>query len=315
MSFSINSFYSDDLEIIQILDNSTGCSVQVLPKFGALLHAFIVNSNQGPLNIIDNYANEEELQKELCLSYKSAKLSPFVCRIGQGRYQWDDKEHIFSKLFPDGTAIHGLLADQPFSITETTCNEEEGSIWFVHNYKGEDAGFPFHFKCEVKYTLQKGQSLRIETIVTNTGTKTMPLADGWHPYFSFGEPIAGNILGIASSKMLEFDEKLLPSGDFVTDASFAQPTPLGDRFLDNCFELDGSLGNPVCTLHSPAKGLTLSFITNKNYPYLQLYTPPHRNSIAIENLSGAPNCFNNGMGLIKLGAGEEQSFEVSYVVS
>jgi aldose 1-epimerase len=28
-----------------------------------------------------------------------------------------------------------------------------------------------------------------------------------------------------------------------------------------------------------------------------LYTPDHRKSIAIENLSAAPNCFNNKMGL------------------
>ena len=34
-----------------------------------------------------------------------------------------------------------------------------------------------------------------------------------------------------------------------------------------------------------------------NYPYLQLYTPADRKSIAIENLSGIPNCFNNKIGL------------------
>jgi aldose 1-epimerase len=38
---------------------------------------------------------------------------------------------------------------------------------------------------------------------------------------------------------------------------------------------------------------------NYNYipPYLQLYTPADRKSIAIENLSGIPNCFNNKIGL------------------
>ena len=34
-----------------------------------------------------------------------------------------------------------------------------------------------------------------------------------------------------------------------------------------------------------------------NYPYLQLYIPADRKSIAIENLSGIPNCFNNKIGL------------------
>ena len=88
MSFQIDSFYSEDLEIIQILDTLSGCSVQILPKYGALLHAFSVNSNQGKLNIIDHYATKEILENELCLSYKSAKLSPFVCRIGQDKHMF-----------------------------------------------------------------------------------------------------------------------------------------------------------------------------------------------------------------------------------
>ena len=228
MSFQIDSFYSKDLEIIQILDTTSGCSVQILPKYGALLHGFSVNSNQGQLNIIDHYATKEILENELCLSYKSAKLSPFVCRIGQGRYQWEGQEYVFSKLFPDGTAIHGILADQPFQLTETNCNENEGSIWLLHEYKGEDSGFPYHFNCEVNYSLRKGQALTVKTIITNKDTRTMPLADGWHPYFSFGESIVENQLQIASSKMLEFDEKLLPSGAFVTNDRFAKPTALGD---------------------------------------------------------------------------------------
>ncbi|MBP7939993.1 MAG: hypothetical protein KAZ20_02525, partial [Sediminibacterium sp.] len=49
-----------------------------------------------------------------------------------------------------------------------------------------------------------------------------------------------------------------------------------------------------------------------NYPYLQLYTPVDRQSIAIENLSGAPNCFNNKMGLQLVEPQEQIYFETSY---
>jgi Galactose mutarotase and related enzymes len=51
---------------------------------------------------------------------------------------------------------------------------------------------------------------------------------------------------------------------------------------------------------------------NENYPYLQVYTPPHRQSIAIENLSAAPDVFNNRMGLIELEPGERIGFSCSY---
>jgi aldose 1-epimerase len=45
---------------------------------------------------------------------------------------------------------------------------------------------------------------------------------------------------------------------------------------------------------------------------LQIYTPPHRKSIAIENLSSAPDAFNNKIGLIELGAEESHAFQTRY---
>ena len=40
-----------------------------------------------------------------------------------------------------------------------------------------------------------------------------------------------------------------------------------------------------------------------------------KTTIAIENLSGAPDCFNNGLGLIKLNSGEEAVFETRYHIA
>ena len=57
---------------------------------------------------------------------------------------------------------------------------------------------------------------------------------------------------------------------------------------------------------------TLTIEPSPAYPYLQLYTPDHRGSIAIENLSGAPNCFNNKMGLHILQPQEVWKLETSY---
>jgi aldose 1-epimerase len=48
---------------------------------------------------------------------------------------------------------------------------------------------------------------------------------------------------------------------------------------------------------------------------LQIYTPATRDSIAVENLSGAPDCFNNGMGLLLLQPGHSQIFTVRYLVN
>ena len=65
-----------------------------------------------------------------------------------------------------------------------------------------------------------------------------------------------------------------------------------------------------CTVENAKYKLQVTPITN--YPYLQLYTPPDRKSIAIENLSGAPDCFNNKMGLQELQPQKKIIFETAY---
>jgi aldose 1-epimerase len=68
----------------------------------------------------------------------------------------------------------------------------------------------------------------------------------------------------------------------------------------------------MLVLRDPANKIQLEIIPARSYPYLQIYTPPHRKSIAIENLSSAPDAFNNGMGLVTLAPGESADFTTTY---
>jgi aldose 1-epimerase len=85
--------------------------------------------------------------------------------------------------------------------------------------------------------------------------------------------------------------------------------------LDNCFVLKKEEKGAACEVFNPANGIKLSFFPDSAYPYLQIYTPPERRSIAIENLSGAPDCFNNRMGLLLLQPGHSQTFTIEYRLS
>jgi aldose 1-epimerase len=76
--------------------------------------------------------------------------------------------------------------------------------------------------------------------------------------------------------------------------------------------LDHETGTPTCVLQN--QQLKLTVMPDNAYPILQLYIPDHRKSIAIENLSGAPDNFNNGIGLIQLAPNEARSFTTSYQV-
>lgn len=315
MSFTINRYQENDLSLLRLQDNATEAMVTILPAYGALLHSFEIPFQGKSFNVIDNYTSKADIEQSLTLSYKSAKLSPFVCRIPGGKYTYEGQEYEFAKKFPDGSAIHGLLANKPFNLLAQYTGDKMASATFRYHYKRDDPGYPFEYNCEVRYTLHPDRVLQVETILLNLDDRTIPIADGWHPYFTLGDTVNDYECQFSSNAMLEFDEKLIPTGNLLHDTSFAQPTRLNDRFLDNCFLLEVPESTPCCVLHNPNNGLALSFFTNARYSYLQVYTPDHRKSIAIENLSGAPDCFNNGMGLILLEPRQSVSFNVCYQLS
>lgn len=312
MSFSIQTTTENELSIIRLTNNSSQTVVELLPAYGAMLHSFVIITNNGPINIIDNYADKNTVEAELTTSFKSAKLSPFVCRINNGRYSWKDKQYEFSEKFMDGSAIHGLLCNKPFTLTDQYCNDTGATVQLKYEYKRLDSGYPFNYTCEVRYTLYPDNSLQVETSIQNLEEHAIPIADGWHPYFTLGGKINGYEMRFASDTILEFSDTLIPTGKVLHNSSFKEFNKIGNLLLDNCFQLQIEEGRPVCELHNPANGVTLLFYTNTNYPFLQIYTPDHRNSIAIENLSAAPDCFNNGMGLKTLLPKQSETFNVRY---
>ena len=315
MSFTIRHTTQNDLDGVSIHDESNGTEISVLPAFGAMLHSFTVRGRDGSdVNVINSYPGLAGLKAEMGRFFKSAKLSPFACRIPDGKYRFEDKEYRFRHLFSDGNAIHGLLSDKPFTVLEETGGETSGAIVLEYTYKKEDAGYPFDYDCQVRYILHPDNVLEVVTAVTNLDKTTIPMADGWHPYFRLGGKANSWELQFHSDAMMEFDDRLVPTGKLVQYNQFATARPLGDTFLDNCFTLKPDLVSAACEIHNPANGLTVSFFPDANYPYLQLYTPDDRDSIAIENLSGAPDCFNNKMGLVLLQPGRSQIFTVRYKV-
>lgn len=245
-------------------------------------------------------------------SYKSAKLSPFVCRIPEGRYSWNGNTLEFPNKFFDGSAIHGLLFNKPFLVHDKEIREDLVRVTLVHDYHGEDPGYPFAYRCAIRYTLLQGNRLKVETVITNRDKQPIPIADGWHPYFTLGSPVNNYLLCFDAAEMLEFNDQLVPTGKYLPVTQFRQASPIGSTFFDNSFQLQFTPRAASCTLFNPENGLTLSLYAEPSYPYLQIYTPDHRNSIAIENLSGAPNCFNNQIGLIILEPAHAKTFTVTY---
>lgn len=316
MSFSIRSSKEHDLDLVKIIDETTGTEVSLLPAYGATLYGFTVrHPREGAFNVIDSYKDAREVAKELSRSFKGPKLSPFPCRIPNGVYQYNNHEYRFNHLFGDGTAIHGLLYNKPFTLMETGADNGHGTVVLEYIYRREDPGYPFYYACQTRYTLHSGNDLEVVTTVTNLDDEIIPIADGWHPYFTLGGPTDSWQMQFHAEAIVEFDQHLVPTGRLKQYDHFETLKTIGDTFLDNCFSLKPDIVSAACQLYNPANGLRISFFPDASYPYLQVYTPATRDSIAVENLSGAPNCFNNKMGLLLLQPGHSQIFTVRYKVT
>jgi aldose 1-epimerase len=312
MSFTITRERDEDLDLVQITDLSSGIQVRILPASGALLHEFSIPLGNRRIQVIDNYKNQADLHKNLSNSFKSAKLSPFVCRISGAKYSFEETAFEFHNKFNDGSAIHGVLFDKPFHIHEKITSEDEALVSLSYEYRQDDAAYPFDYDIHVRYVLKKGGRLYLETTVRNVSARRIPMADGWHPYFKMEGEINEWLLAFHSRQNLAFNHNLIPTGQIIETQKFYSPRLIGTEFFDHCFLLDPLNGYPAAILKNPANGLRLSFFPDAGYPYLQIYTPPDRKSIAIENLSAAPDAFNNGLGLFIMQPGESKSFTVLY---
>ena len=331
MSFSISRLQENGLSLVSLQDGSTGTEAVLLPAYGASLYAFRVRSGTGTFNLIDHYKDLDEVKREMPRSFKGPKLSPFPCRIAGARYNFEGREYIFNQSFSDGNAIHGLLYDKTFVITDESADSSSASLTMVYRYDRDDAAYPFKYDCLVQYILKPENLLEVRTTVISHDNQTIPIADGWHPYFQLGGKTDDWSLRFHATSIVEFNERLIPTGRLLKYDTFNTARLIGDTQLDNCFVLDtaslkandagagknttgSGKDEPACELYNPANGLRVSFFPGSGYPYLQLYTPPGRQSIAVENLSAAPDCFNNKMGLLLLGPGDSQTFTVNYKV-
>jgi aldose 1-epimerase len=315
MGFSITKPAEKGLNLVRLIDEKSGTEVDILPSFGALLHAFRIMTPDSLFNVIDHYESLDQLKAQLDRSYKSSKLSPFPCRLKNARYSHAGKSYEFKNKFPDGSAIHGLLFKKSFSVDEENAGDDSASIKLSYDYKMDDKAYPFNYRCEVIYTLFAEEILQVETTVLNRSGEAIPIADGWHPYFTLGGMVDEWLMQFSISSIIESDENLIPTGRLLDYEQFKVPMTIGHTFLDNCFLVQNEKNLPACEIFNPFNKLKVSFFPGADYPYLQIYTPPHRKSIAIENLSAAPDSFNNKMGLTILSPGNSQSFALQYKVS
>jgi aldose 1-epimerase len=316
MPFTVESKNEGDFDKIILQDNSTQTSVEIIPGCGAILHAFTVWHNDAFINIIEQYESAADFAANVEVKgLKSCKLSPFACRIKNATYTFGAQQYTLDKYILGGSAIHGLLYDVAFTVTHAGADNEKAEVVLTYAYQGDNPGYPFRYDCIITYTLKAESALEIVTEIINRDKQIIPMQDGWHPYFTLGKKIDELQLEFQSDEKILFDDSLVPTGETLPYQEFNSLKQIKDTFFDNCFSLNFATCQPLCVLRDAVQKLQIEIHPDKTYPYLQIYTPPGRNSIAIENLSALPDAFNNGIGLITLTPQSSHVFATTYKIT
>lgn len=298
--------YNGDLAIA-LKDLATGTEAEIY-TVGGLLNAFIIHSENYHLNVVEGFAAPADARNNLSQSFKSAKLSPFVCRLNHGMYHWNNRGFKVEKFYLHPHAIHGIIYDAEYEVKNLYSDDHEAVAGLRYLYDGYDPGYPFPFEINIQWKLEAGSKVTVSTQISHENESAIFLADGWHPYFTLGGDIDDCTLAFNSDTLVEFDETLVPTGRKIKDTRFMGGLSLKGIVLDHCYAF--GQGPASCVLSNHKWKLVIN--AEKNYPYLQVYTPGHRKSIALENLSAAPDAFNNKMGLTEAEPGKTYTFTASY---
>lgn len=278
--------HNKELNILEIENSKSEVSGKIHLDSGASLqeltlkgHAII--KDLSPLT----YAN----------TYASSILFPFANRIKDGAYTFNDQEFQFEiNQKEENNALHGLVYDKTFQIINQEISNNSASILLEYNETELSIGFPYTYTIQLKYVFtSNGLSLNVS--VKNTDSKAFPFTLGWHPYF-LSDNLFNSSLDFKSNKKIVLGERNITTG--VEDFELNDVFHIEDKQLDDCWVLDA---NEVI-FNTPKYQLQMASSTENNF--LQAYTPPKLNTIAIEPTTGVSDSFNNHIGLKILDAND-----------
>lgn len=277
---------SQDFNVLEIENTKKTSYAKIYLDMGASLQELTVNGKTiiqdlTPLTYSDTYA--------------SSVLFPFANRIKDGTYTFDNKSfQLETNQTEENNALHGLIYNKSFKIIDQKASKTSAHITLEYNETNSPKGFPYNYKIQLTYTLSdSGLSLKVS--VKNTDIKTFPFTLGWHPYF-ISTDLAKSALRFNSTKKLQIGERNITTT--VEPIAPIDTFQIKNKKLDDCWALNTN----TVQFKTPSYHFELSSSVNDNF--LQLYTPPHDNAIAIEPTTGVSNSFNNAIGLQTLEGGK-----------
>jgi aldose 1-epimerase len=274
-----NIQHDRDFNHLEVKNSKNNIYAKICLNDGGSLQELVLNKHHIIKNLVPlTYQN----------TYASSILFPFANRISDGMYEFQGKSYFLNiNQHEENNALHGLVYNKTFDIIVQKVARNNAFVLLRYEEQKQTQGFPFTYTIDLKYTLTK-DSIDLKVSVKNTDSKIFPFTLGWHPYF-LGSDLSKSFLIFDCNKKTVSDERNITKG-----ISYIEPLEclqIKDQSFDDCYFLNS---NEVKFL-TPKYVLKLT--STEADSFLQIYTPPHKNTIAIEPTTGVSNSFNNGIGL------------------
>ncbi len=279
-------------------------TAKIYPNLGGSLQHLTFKG----VDIIDGINPDETGLEDYRNTFKSSILFPFPNRVKDGKYTFG--EHTYELSINDlnfNNAIHGLVHDRQFSYEIVENDSDKIILKLTYVADGSNTGFPFAYDLSLVYTFDRSGAMELKFELANSGYQTFPFGMGWHPYFKSTDLSETRI----SAKLKDHficPERMIP--EEKEEAQLEEQFLLGEQAFDDGF----SLFEPSCDLDTPDSSIKMHFETGSE-AYLQIYTPEHRQSVAIEPMTCVTDALNNGIGLEALDPGETYHWSVKMKVS
>ena len=258
-------------------------------------------------------------------------LFPFPGRLRDGNLPANGKT--FQLPLNDSTkqhAIHGFTPRNPWRVSALVAKPDRASISGTFDLPTDlpaaVGSWPADFALTVTYHLFADR-LAVDAKVLNRGAEPLPFGLGYHPYFRLPgateADVGGHVLQANANGLWVADEANLPTGEVEpvpAELDFRSPRPIGSTALDHVFTAVSATGpmRELAVLSHPASAGRLRVRADESFRELVLFTPAHRQAVAIEPYTCSADASNltargRNSGWRNLEPGQEWNGRVEYV--
>ncbi len=330
----MNQIQTSDLRLIDLV-NSRNSRLQIL-NYGASIFSFKIKDNKGKLK--DVVVGPQDPEDYLSSKYRSenkcfgATVGRFAGRIANGKFKIGEDE--FELPQEDGVHLHGGEDGFQYKLwkVENVDNGRNPSVALSYISDHLEEGYPGRLEVSVKYTLTENDEIQISYAAQTDKDTIVNLTN--HTYFNLngGGSVSDHFMQINASKILELDERKLPTGNLVKlkghPKDHRESRLLGNRELDDVYVTDVMENELQAQLFAPLTGIKMS--VKSNQPVLVIYSPENLPkdwtylspidskfpAVAIEaqNYPDAPNFRNFPSSLLRPGEVYKNEIEFAFSV-